>query len=355
MNGGPVNAHGKGSAEKEKRPRLPAQKSRHHSVRITGAGLWFILLALVVAVAATNTGNNALFMVLALMLGLLVVSGLVSRWNVRSLHIGLKPPSEIYARRPAVLRFKVTNAARWLPRWLLLFALEGHDRPRLIPYLPRRGRSRGEIELLLPQRGIHRLKAAFVSSLFPFGFFTKSQRYSVDHELLVYPELFAAAGHRPEDAGSTGEDGADRRGRGFELHQLRPFRPGDDPRDIHWKQTAKVGQPIFVERQEEEGRRISILFDNGCGVLGDGPARERFEQLVSEAATAACDFLDQGLDVELVTRVGRWPFGSGRRQRYAILEALALIEPAAAGGEPLRGSDPRSPTLRLAMDRREAA
>ncbi|MCB1057247.1 MAG: DUF58 domain-containing protein [Acidobacteria bacterium] len=321
---------------------------------MTGAGLWFILLALVVAVSATNTGNNALFMVLALMLGLLVVSGLVSRWNVRSLHVELKPPAEIYARRPATLRFKVANAARWLPRWLLLFSLDGHDRPRLIPYLPRRGRSRGELELLFPRRGIHRLEAAVVASLFPFGFFTKSQSYAVEQEVLVYPELFAASGHRPRDAGSAGEDGSDRRGRGFELHQLRPFRPGDDPRDIHWKQTAKVGQPIFVERQEEEGRRVSILFDNGCSPLPEGPDRERFEQLVSEAATAACDFLDQGLDLELVTRGGRWPFGSGRRQRYAVLEALALIEPVPAEGEPLHGSDPRAPMLRLALDRREA-
>ena len=42
-------------------------------IRITKVGLWYVLFTVIVGVAATNTGNNALYLVLAVMLALLVV------------------------------------------------------------------------------------------------------------------------------------------------------------------------------------------------------------------------------------------------------------------------------------------
>jgi hypothetical protein len=37
-------------------------------IRITKVGLWFVLFTVIVGVAATNTGNNALYLVLSTML-----------------------------------------------------------------------------------------------------------------------------------------------------------------------------------------------------------------------------------------------------------------------------------------------
>ncbi len=48
---------------------------------------------------------------------------------------------------------------------------------------------------------------------------------------------------------------------------------------------------------------------------------------MSEAATAAVDHLARGYEVELVTRDQALPFAGGARQRLAVLEALALVEP----------------------------
>jgi uncharacterized protein (DUF58 family) len=131
---------------------------------------------------------------------------------------------------------------------------------------------------------------------------------------------------------------------------LRRFRPGDDPRAIHWKQTARTGQLIYMERQADESRRLSILFDNGVGELAGEEQQARFERLVSEAATAAVDYLARRYYVELVARDFALPFGAGERHRRAVLEALALIEPAARRAEPLAGSAPAVPQLRLGFD-----
>lgn len=321
-------------------------------IRITKVGLWYVLFSVIVAIAATNTGNNALYMVLSLMLAVLVTSGLLSRQNVRGLEVALEPAGEIYANRPFHLHFRLRNRGRLLPRWLLLFAVSRNGRPLLVPYLGRRGSSSGDAELIMPRRGLHRLQAVHVSSLFPFGFFRKGIRYRTDLSLLVFPEIFAAAVSEMSGSGDLGNDSTRRAGRGHELHSLRGFRQGDDPRGIHWKQTARTGAMVFMERESETGRRLAILFDNGVGELADDGTRLRFERLVSEAATAAVDYLSRDYEVELVTRDASLGFGSGVRQRLAILETLALVEPVARRSEPLMASDPTAPQLRLGMDSR---
>jgi len=328
------------------------RRSVPEGIRITKVGLWFVLLTLVVAIAATNTGNNALYMVLAMMLGALVVSGIASRGNVRRLEVELVSPDEVFANRAFSLPFTLKSRSRLLPRWFLLFSVARSAQPLLVPYLPRRGRSVGQVEMMIPSRGRHSFPYAHVSSLFPFGFFTKGVRYRVGLEVLVFPEIFPAAEARRESSYQQGEEGSRRSGWGHDLHALRAFRRGDDPRGIHWKQTARTGQLIFMEREAERSRRLAILFDNAVGKLADPALQTRFERLVSEAATTALDHLARGYDVELVTRDLALPFAGGPRQRLRILEALALVSPVdfARRAEPLASSDPRAPEMRVHME-----
>jgi uncharacterized protein (DUF58 family) len=326
------------------------RRSVPEGIRITKVGLWYVLLSLVVAIAATNTGNNALYLVLGVMFGILIVSGVTSRENVRGLAVEVEPPGEVFANRPFTLPFTVHNRGRLLPRYFLLLSVARPAQPLLVPYLPRRGKSAGRFETLLPSRGRHRFPFAHVSSLFPFGFFRKGVRYRLDLEVLVFPEIFPAAGTRPESTVQLGDDPSRRAGRGHDLHALRTFRPGDDPRGIHWKQTARTGQLIFMEREAERSRRLSILFDNAVGDLADPERRLRFERLVSEAATAALDHLARGYEVELVTRDRHLSFAGGARQRLAVLETLALLEALPRRAEPLAGGDPRSPRMRVHME-----
>src|SRR6185436_2281052 len=92
-------------------------------IRITKVGVWFVLFTLVVAVAATNTGNNALYITLAVMFGALTISGLTSRQNISTLIISLDLPGEIFANRMFSAAFSLASRRRFLPRWFLLFSL----------------------------------------------------------------------------------------------------------------------------------------------------------------------------------------------------------------------------------------
>ena len=329
---------------------LFSRRAVPEGIRITTVGLWYVLLTVLVAIAATNTGNNALYMVLALMFSVLILSGVASRENVRGLDAALDPPGEVFANRPFAVGFSLRSRALVFPRWFLLFTLSRSAQPLLIPYLPRRGKSAGQLEVMVASRGVHHFPFVHVSSLVPFGFFRKGVRYRVDLEVLVFPELFPAGASQPLEAEHAGDDTSRRMGWGHDLYALRPFRRGDDPRGIHWKQTARTGEIVFTERASERSRRLSILFDNAVGWLKDPAEQSRFERLVSEAATIAVDHLARGYEIELVTREGTLGFAAGPRQRLAILEALALIPPRPRGGEPLASGDARAPQLRVHLD-----
>jgi uncharacterized protein (DUF58 family) len=326
------------------------------AIRITRVGLWFVLFTVIVGIAATNTGNNALYLVLSFMLALLVVSGVVSRWNLRRLEVAVTPPGELFARRPTLVEFTLRHAGRRLPRWLLQVGLAPQGPWRLVPYLAPGQSAGGALEVLFPRRGRHALGAAHVASLFPLGFFRKGMRYALECEVLVYPELFPAGEVEIVASGVAGDRTSQRPGWGHELHALRGFRAGDDPRGIHWKKSAQTGNLVYQERESDETLRLSILLDNGCGRFASEDEANRFERLVSEAATAAWDHLDRGFEVELVTRVRRIPFGRGARHRALLLTELALLDVAPRGRGALLPGDAGARLLRLGLGgEREAA
>ncbi len=333
---------------------------RSGGVRITKVGFGFLLFGLVLLVAASNTGNNGLYLVLAVMAGMLASAHLIGAVNVRGLAVGVRPPGEVYANRPTRFSIEVTNRSRWFARRLLLVSLRRDDgtigtesrrrtAPLLVGWLRAAETTGGDVEVILRRRGRFRRATIEMSSLFPIGFFHKIMRRAVALDLLVYPEIFPPTALLPRQRGGVGEESSPRRGRGHELAGLRPFRAGDDPRSIHWKQTARTGRFVFKESATEEARRLSVVFDNAAGAL-DGSARQRFERLVSEAATAAVHAIDRGWEVELVTRDQTLAYASGQAQRRRMLETLALIEPVEADATVLAPSSTYVQQLRLAMD-----
>ncbi len=320
-------------------------------LQLTRVGVWTVLFTALIALAATNTGNNALYMVFAALLALLVLAGLSARINLARLVVEVEAPAEVFANRPCSLLLKGRNQSYLLPSWLVQVSVDSSPGV-LLAHLPRRSltpRSPVEVtcELLLSRRGVHRLEWLHLSTLFPFGLMQATRRLPLRLEVLVYPEVFPAATNEPARQRRSGEESSLLRGFGFELWGLREMRPGDDPRGIHWKQTARTGGYIFQERQAEQSRRVAIMLDNATGTL-DEEQRSRFERLVSEAATMALEFLGRGYEVELVTRDCTLPARAGRAQRRRILDALARLETLPIASSALSGSD-GTPELRLAL------
>lgn len=323
-------------------------------IRITKVGLFYVLVTLIVGLAAANTGNNALYIVEALLLAVLVLSGFTSRRNVARLDIDLSLPAEAHANEPFTARLRLRNRDRWMARRLVVVEGLAAGDALLVPYLAPRSEASGTVQSMVGRRGRYQVDFVHLASVFPFGFFRKGLRIRQTAEMLIFPQLFAGGGDLRGCESKLGEHPSRRRGHGHELFNLRRFEAGDDRRGIHWKQTARTGALVYLEREAERGRRLSIVLDNGVGELANEVDRQRFESLISEAATAAHEALRQGYEVELLTRGCRVPLSGGPRQRRRLMVELALLEPVPRAAEPLVVADPRLPQLRLAMERRGA-
>ena len=66
----------------------------------TRDGWWCLFVAIGLGVAAINTGNNLLYLLVSLLLSLIVVSGMLSEQSMRGLRLEADAPEEIFATRP---------------------------------------------------------------------------------------------------------------------------------------------------------------------------------------------------------------------------------------------------------------
>ncbi|MEL7060895.1 MAG: DUF58 domain-containing protein, partial [Acidobacteriota bacterium] len=284
------------------------KRDRSDGLRLTRPGLWFGVATGIALLAAINTGNNGLFLAASALLASWVLAHLLGVANVRGLEVELLPEGEFFAQRLTHLPMRVANPRRRLPAWWIVLESDPHDlvptahrlrraTPRLVSRLTPGESFDTTLDVLPRRRGRQTISIMRVSSLFPLGIFRKGRRIAVDTELLIYPEIYSGSSSRPTRSGRLGEETSPRRGAGHDLYGLRAYQQGDDPRSIHWKQSARQRRLIFQERQIEESRRLMIVLDNAVGPLESRRDERRFERLVSEAATAAVDFLDAGFEV----------------------------------------------------------
>ena len=295
-------------------------------IRITNFGLGYILMCLVVAIAATNTGNNNLYVVLAAMLAAMVVSGIVSRRNVRGVHCEVEAIDEVTATRPALLRVRLTNLLRTETAQALFFLHEGLPGPLWVDPLKPGETREVVVEGLFPLRGVVRRADAGLLSRFPLGLFRKYRRAVLSREIVVYPKPErASVPDVPIEESAGGRPHNRRRGGGSEIRTLRDFVPGDDPRDLHWKQSARMQRWIVRERDAERDRVVVLAVENALADVTDPAALSELERRISRCAGQALLLLSRGGEVGFQARGVKVAANLGRPQRARILDALARL------------------------------
>jgi uncharacterized protein (DUF58 family) len=312
------------------------------TIRPTRDGWWCLFAALGLGVAAVNTGNNLAYLLCSMLLGLITVSGLLSDQAMRGLRLRPVLPDEIYAGRPALLGATVENVKRRLPSHSITLEVLGtragvkpHRRPvRQWLYLPRLPAGTQRLltwDATLPARGRRRLPGVRLTTRFPFGLFLKMGRVQLEREVVVFPAVHPLGPDRVRELAGVGDAATRRRGRGHDLYDLRAYQPGDDPRLIHWRASAKAGALTVRETEEDTALDTRIVLEGG------GPAPARLEEGLSEAASLAVHLLRTGAGVELLGPGIGVELGRGRGHELRLLTALALYEPGgpAAPAQPV--------------------
>jgi len=302
-------------------------KSRRRSIRLTSEGTRFLLFTFGIGLAAINTGNNLFYLLLAMMLSLIVISGLLSEHCLRRLEFRRHVPDLIMANEPTTLTLSVTNRNRHLPSFSLRLSdvVEGQDVDRglAIRLLPPQSSVLLTYPLLATKRGWIRFEGIRVQTLFPFGLFLKKGFYSTEAHLLVSPPIKPLTLRFVDELVSEGQgESLPRRGDGSQLYNLRFYQPGDDSRAIHWMTTARTSQLTVRETESEDQRRITVVLS----IVVPEECEPLFERSVTFVASLLWQLTERAYPVRLIVGKEDSGLGLGSAHLLAMLRLLALCE-----------------------------
>jgi uncharacterized protein (DUF58 family) len=302
--------------------------------RLTRDGIIYLVAVFVLVLAAVNTGNNLLFLILACLLAGILVSGVLSRVVLTGIAMKFDLPEHIFAGQPVLAEIELRNEKQIWPSFSLRVLgaskkspTEILTRPVFFPYVPRISVARQKVELRFPQRGVYRQDAFGIRTRFPFGFFEKTRRVESNMEITVYPPVEPTDQFYEVLPLLSGEMASHFRGRGHELHSLRDYQPTDSGRLVDWKVTAKSGRLMVREFAREDERRVMLVLDPYIGEVMAAESVARFERAVSLAACIAWHFNEIHSVMQLRTGSYSTPMAPAGEIIYPALRQLALVQP----------------------------
>ena len=302
-----------------------------------------------VGLAAVNTANNLLYLVLGLLLSLLLVSGVLSDLALLRLRVSRSLPKRMFAGKRTLVEIIARNEKRWVASVSVEMTdeLEGLD-PDSAHFvrIKAKAEERATYACESPKRGRLVFGPIRVVTRYPFGLIEKGFTVSVPDELVVFPRLLEGVKPPPLDQAEGDLSPMHRTGRGSEFAGgVRFYREGDEARDIHWRRTAARGELVVRERAREARAMVTLTIDNrfDLGTTKGRRWRERFETEVSRVATIAASYLKQGVSVQVNAANETSPLVSGGAPPDPIWRFLALLEPL-----PVSSTEPHSDQERAA-------
>ena len=289
-------------------------------MRSTREGRRFFLATLLIALAAFNTGNNLIYLILSMMLSILLLSIVILKINMRGLALKVSQVDPIYANSDAGIAMTVTNRKSIGSYSIKLTSSGAFAAELYFPRVPAHSGIADDARVRFMRRGVYRYGDFFLESEYPFVFFRERILSSVKGGIVVYPEIKEIDFFDPLLLKEVDSLTLSKVGEGEEFAMLREFRYGDDSRKIHWKASAKTEKLLVSEYSSGDLKKVTFILDNLMS-----PDAGLFEKAVSFTASASSHFLKQGYFVRLMTCSKVIPFGAGMEHLFKILDILAVL------------------------------
>jgi uncharacterized protein (DUF58 family) len=292
-------------------------------IKFSRGGLFFSAGAFAVGFSAINTGNNLLYLLLGAMLGFIAISSWMSEQVIGGVRVTRTTPKGVTVGNPVRIHYHIESRKKRIPGYSLEIGEEGLPGQAFVPFLKAGRTAEARSENRFVKRGIFPLEAITVSTSFPFGLFRKSLSLRSDGELVIWPRtdrrvrVPTLGGGRNPSSGSVALGSAGPRG---EYRGLRGYRPGDDPKDIHWRTTARLGTPVVREYEQNDAETLWVCLD-ARGEPGEGA-----EAAVETAASLAARAFQEGKRFGYAGPGATVEAGQGPGQLERILDALARVD-----------------------------
>lgn len=178
-------------------------------------------------------------------------------------------------------------------------------------------------------RGVHRVAAAILESTWPLGMTRRIVAADAPAEIVVFPAPLADDDGAPLCAVGAGD-------RFLQRHRvaasderspsgLVEYRPGDAPRDVHWRATARR-RALVVKTFEPHGAGLGVEV-----VLDRRAPHDAFDEALSVSSTLALRARDKKEPLHFHSQGLSGTFGGDRGAPIAeLLRWLATVEPLAA-------------------------
>jgi uncharacterized protein (DUF58 family) len=309
---------------------------RRPSVDFSLTGLIYCAMMMFMGLAAINSQANLLFGVFGLMIGILLISALICRLVLAGLRVERTIPEYVAVGQNATIQYTFINSKRFWPSLSVgLAELDGAEafthQPQAYMLHIAPGRSAvTPINVVPKRRGLHTLTNFQISTSFPFGFVKRALMGRADDAILIYPALGTVSPRLLSMCRSAERGGANmkpRRNGADEFYGVKEFRPGENPRWIHWKRSARTGELVSKEMVQISPPKLLILIDTfvESPTLAEHTA---VEKSIAMAASLASGSMDSGMAVGMSAWAGEWVNIApqrGKRHCRDLLVALAAL------------------------------
>jgi uncharacterized protein (DUF58 family) len=320
---------------------------------LTREGLIYFLGGVLLLAAGLWQQVNLILLVFTLSAGPFLASIFGGRTMLRRQSVVRRLPAYVFSGDPLVIDYTLENGRRWFAALAVFVedSLVPIDRsitgavsvtPRVFFARVAGGdRARVRWECQSPRRGKYRFRDLDVGTRSPFGLVEHRVTIGLSDQIVVYPTIgrLTRRWFQMQRQATENRRGQrhDRSAQQVEYHGLRDYRSGDSPRWIHWRTSARRGELMVKEFEQQNEQDLAILIDPWLPRTKASPdQREALEHAVSFAAT---------LCLETCRHHGRrlvlgWTGPSpGVRQGPAsvkllheLLEQLAMMRTATEGG-----------------------
>ena len=299
----------------------------------------FLAAAAILYLFANQTQVGWLYVVAALLAGVVAAAWFASRGALRGLRVertirAQDGAGDLYESDAAAVDFRLVGerggALLALTETCPLAAPELPQRQQafFVPDLPAGGQAALTYTLTLHRRGLHHFPPLKVRSAAPFGFFIRETRLTALSSTLVFPEVRPLERLALLDKRLNAQMPHPRAGVGYEVMGVRPYRTGDSPRHIHWRSSARTGQLITKEFADETQPGLTLALDLFAHPYAPTADKHTpFEWGVKCAASIADYARRKGYPLHLAADADALPYPRGAVDWLALLQFLARVQP----------------------------
>jgi uncharacterized protein (DUF58 family) len=327
------------------KPQFPRIFKTQHRMAIPVEGSIYLAIIIVLFTGAMLTKQNTLLLVFALMAGPFVINGWMTFGMLQAARVLREAPRRAMQGELFSVELQLRNSRPLFAIWMMSvrdeISHEGESLNATVLFSrvsPRTSQS-GQYQLRLAHRGRYRFGPLTCASRFPLGLVERSRIFTVAGETLVYPRIGQISPKwRQRLVGATELVASNQPHHGLfhdEFNQLREFRSGDNPRAIHWRSTARRGELILREFQQNRQRTLGIVLDLFGSNVRNDQIQAEIDYTMSFVASLLVERGRECRDGYLTLaaagdRIIHWEGQGNSASLEALFDGLAILEPGSS-------------------------